>query len=59
VIGSAAELVRGVPTAAERFPRLRVRCREVFEQRYAEPAFIARRTALYRRVAAPQPAEIS
>jgi len=38
--------------ARAHFDGLRVRCREVFEDRYTETAFISRRTALYDEVAA-------
>jgi glycosyltransferase involved in cell wall biosynthesis len=42
--------------AAALFPTLRGRCREVFEERYTESAFVCRRTALYDglRLASPQ-----
>jgi glycosyltransferase involved in cell wall biosynthesis len=51
VITSPSELDRCIAAATEHFPQLRRHCREVFEHRYAEDAFIQRRLALYGRLA--------
>lgn len=46
------DLTKLLDLASDRFPRLRARCREVFDATYSEGAFVARAERLYRDVAA-------
>jgi glycosyltransferase involved in cell wall biosynthesis len=47
VVASWEDLPEAITRARERFDGLRQRCRRVFRERYAEPAFVDRRVALY------------